>query len=66
MTTQLRLPIPEEGPVVGDLVAAFHGLPNSPLASAFVGDITLHLPDGVARSALTEDYFFSADSTDYS
>ena len=28
---------------VSDLVAAFQALPNSPLTSAFVGDITLHL-----------------------
>ncbi|KAK5664495.1 hypothetical protein QVD99_000034 [Batrachochytrium dendrobatidis] len=33
---------------VGDLVAAFQALPNSPLASAFVGDLTLHsVVDGV-------------------
>jgi hypothetical protein len=27
---------------VGDLIAAFQQLPNSPLAHAFVGDLTLH------------------------
>ncbi|KAK5673583.1 hypothetical protein QVD99_001023 [Batrachochytrium dendrobatidis] len=33
---------------VADLVAAFQALPNSPLASAFVGDLTLHfVVDGV-------------------
>jgi hypothetical protein len=49
---------------VGDLVAgtrrlivAFQQLPNSPLASSFAGDITLHLPEAVCRSALSEDCF---------
>ncbi|KAL5035448.1 hypothetical protein RTP6_003141 [Batrachochytrium dendrobatidis] len=36
---------------VANLVAAFQALPNSPLASAFVGDITLHyVMDGVETS----------------
>ena len=48
---------------VAHLVAAFQALPNSPLASAFVGDLTLHLPEGVDRSALQEDCFAATDST---
>jgi hypothetical protein len=36
---------------VGDLVAAFQALPNSPLASFFAGDLSLHsLSDGVETS----------------
>ncbi|KAJ8323122.1 hypothetical protein O5D80_008180 [Batrachochytrium dendrobatidis] len=44
-----KLPVPEgEEPNISDLVAAFQALPNSPLASAFVGDLTLHsVVDGV-------------------
>ncbi|EGF77497.1 hypothetical protein BATDEDRAFT_36058 [Batrachochytrium dendrobatidis JAM81] len=33
---------------VADLVVAFQALPNSPLASTFVDELTLHLPDGPA------------------
>jgi hypothetical protein len=59
--------------IVGDLIAgtrrltvAFQQLPNSPLASAFAGDITLHLPDGISRSAsgVEEEYFANIDKTD--
>ncbi|KAK5671111.1 hypothetical protein QVD99_002871 [Batrachochytrium dendrobatidis] len=44
-----KLPVPEgEEPNISDLVAAFQALPNSPLAFAFVGDLTLHsVVDGV-------------------
>ena len=49
---------------VAHLVAAFQALPNSPLSSVFVGDLTLHLPSGVDRSALEEECFATADSTD--
>jgi hypothetical protein len=50
---------------VGDLVAgtrrlivAFQQLPNSPLASSFAGDIILHLPEAVCRSALSEEVLY--------
>ncbi|EGF79833.1 hypothetical protein BATDEDRAFT_89352 [Batrachochytrium dendrobatidis JAM81] len=33
---------------IGGLVVAFQALPNSPLASTFVDELTLHLPDGPA------------------
>lgn len=49
---------------VGDLIGAFQGLANSPLASVFVGDLTLHLPDGFDRSALQVECFSSIDETD--
>ena len=49
---------------VAHLVAAFQALPNSPLSSVFVGDLTLHLPSGVDRSALEEECFATVDSTD--
>lgn len=48
--TALRL-LPLEN--VGHLLAAFQALPNSPLASAFVGDLSLHFPDGSAISGNT-------------
>jgi len=48
---------------VSHLVAAFQALPNSPLASAFAGDLTLHLPDGAGRSALVDDCFAITDSS---
>ena len=51
---------------IGDLIGAFQGLANSPLASVFVRDLTLHLPDGFDRSALQEECFFSIDETDTS
>ena len=51
---------------VGDLIGAFQGLANSPLASVFVGDLTLHFPDAFDRSALQEECFSSIDETDTS
>ena len=48
---------------VAHLVAAFQGLANSPLASTFAGDITLHLPVGVDRKTLEKDWFSSTDPT---
>ncbi|EGF76249.1 hypothetical protein BATDEDRAFT_92895 [Batrachochytrium dendrobatidis JAM81] len=50
-----KLPVPEgEEPNISDLVAAFQALPNSPLASAFVGDLTLHfVVDGPAVAGNT-------------
>ena len=65
LTQTLPSVIQGEEPIVGELVAAFQQLPNSPLASAFIGDLTLQLPDSVTRSAsaLTEDCFAPTDST---
>jgi hypothetical protein len=44
---------------VGDLVAAYR--PNSLLANTPLELLTLHLPDDVARSALSEESFASVD-----
>ena len=51
---------------VAHLIAAFQALPGSPLATTFVGDLSLHLPDSISRSAcgLGEDCFASVDETD--
>lgn len=48
---------------VADLVAAFQARPGSLLGNTDSGLITLHLPDGVARSTLQEDCFAATDST---
>jgi predicted Ser/Thr protein kinase len=65
LTQTLPSVLQGEDPIVGDLVAAFQQLHNSPLASAFVGDLTLHLPIGLTRSVsgLGEDCFAPTDST---
>jgi len=51
---------------VGDLIAAFQQRPGSLLSNTDSGLISLHLPDGIARSAsgLGEDCFANVDSTD--
>ena len=49
---------------VSHLVAAFQALPNSPIASVFAGEVSLHLPDGVDRSALSSECFASVDEND--
>ncbi|KAJ2984811.1 hypothetical protein HDV02_000908, partial [Globomyces sp. JEL0801] len=48
---------------IAHLIAAFQTLPNSPLASTFSGDITLHLPDGIDRSVLPEACYASIEET---
>ena len=51
---------------VSTLIGAFQARPGSLLANTDSGLITLHLPDGVARSAsgLGEDCFATVDETD--
>ena len=63
LTQTLPSVLQGEGPVVGDLVAAYR--PNSLLANTPLELLTLHLPDGVARSAsgLEEDCFAQTGDT---
>ena len=49
---------------VGDLVAAFQQLPNSPLSDTFISELTLHLPEGVDKSSLSADGFADSNKTD--
>ena len=46
---------------VGDLISAYR--PNSLLANTPLELLTLHLPEDAARSALSEEFFASADKT---
>ena len=52
--------------VIADLIAVFQALPNSPLATAFAGSITIHLPAGISRavSGLADLCFANADQND--
>lgn len=57
------LPIPQgEQPTIGDLVAAYKTAVTPLLANTDSGLIIIHLPEGVPRSALTEDCFALRDS----
>ena len=49
---------------VSHLIAAFQARPGSLLANTDSGLITIHVPEGTARSALAEDCFASIDETD--
>ena len=53
-----------EVPTISELISAFQGLPGSPLASAFIGHITIKLPNGVPRSLELTDYFMNSDESD--
>jgi hypothetical protein len=49
---------------VGDLIGAFQARQGSLLANTDSGLITLHLPEGVAKDSLDQDWFATVDETD--
>jgi len=51
---------------VGDLIGAVKQALSSKLGSVDLDELTLHLPEGVAKDSLAEDCFASVDLTDTS
>ena len=49
---------------VGDLIAAYKAAVSPLLDQSSLAQLTLHLPDGVARTALTDDCFATVDEND--